>query len=149
MTLTDVFARQRDLLEDLLSDLARERELLSIGEPDGEELTQIASRKQQKVGAIQALESVRQQRQAVLGRESGTNGFFAALRNDKSLEAWEQLQVLARQVFQANTHNGAVVKTRMAWNQKILNFITETREVRIYDPKGKAGRQAATLNSRA
>lgn len=125
----------------LLSLLNEERRELSRSAPDGDVLLRIAEKKQQHLNAIAELNDN--------GRSSALNGDPGLLTDKRNISALNAVKEIAAKVFRANQANGVLVSSRMTMNQRILNFIRETRGVTMYGADGKAAAGRALHSSKA
>lgn len=144
MTLSAILEQQHQSLNSLLEILQAEREALCSSDPDGEKLAELAAHKHERLAQLEALDSLRASKQLALGFAEGSQGTIRAAESERCVTQYQLARDTARQVYRMNLQNGDLVHARMAWNEKILNFIREAREMWIYDTKGRTGMQQKT-----
>lgn len=148
-TLPEALLAQQAQLELLELELDRERELLCAGQPDGKALMDSAERKQSCFQALQSLDATAESVQRSLGFADGVEGRAAAARDQRCHLLLQRVLDAASRVYRLNTRNGTLLRTRMAWNERILEFIRDAQDTWIYGPQGKTAKHRTTISSQA
>jgi flagella synthesis protein FlgN len=128
------------IVEAFASVLALEEKALTAIEPL-ETLPPIVEKKTELVGKLSTLEQLRDAQLAELGYPAGWQGMELAAGGDARLAAqWSLLQKAAERARRFNTTNGALIRTRMEYNQRALtalNVAVGTERVGFYGPDGR------------
>jgi len=140
MSLAKHLARQSTCVAQFILLLEDEARLLAAGKVDGSQLSELAARKQALLGDIAQMESQRQYAQSRLGYGDDRNGAERAATDAGCLATWQQLLEQARRAQQLNQLNGETIRTRLAHNQRMLNFLHEAAGKGLYGPDGQARR---------
>ena len=140
MSLSRHIARQRSHLEVLIGLLEAERESLTQGHVDGQRLSQLAHDKQETIALLEQLESQRIIAQRKLGYGEGRLGAERAAQDAGCMQDWQGFRERAQHAKQLNQLNGALVGSRLAQNQRILNFLNEAAGKALYGPDGQSRR---------
>lgn len=141
MSLAQHLGRQRSHLEAFITLLESERRTLSEGQIDGRQLAEQAQEKQAHISRLEALEAQRLAAQRKLGYGEGRRGAEAAARDAGCLEAWLEFRQRALHAKQLNQLNGVLVGSRLAQNQRILDFLNEAAGKALYGPDGQSRRR--------
>ncbi|GGX77924.1 flagella synthesis chaperone protein FlgN [Litchfieldella qijiaojingensis] len=141
MSLGQHLERQRQCLDDLAALLIDERHSLSAAKVDGQQLNEIASRKQALLDDLDRLDTQRRAAQHKLGYAKGHPGAEQAARDAGCLETWHAMREQAEHVSQLNELNGSLVQMRLSHNQRILNFLHEAAGKSLYGPNGQSDRR--------
>ncbi|TGD73130.1 flagellar protein FlgN [Mangrovimicrobium sediminis] len=149
MDLAAALDQQQAQLETLVDVLGEERELLCASAPDGEALAATAALKQACFERLSTLDSEVESLQRELGCPGGREGRQAAAAREQCPALLQQVYATTTKVFHLNQHNGELLRARMTWNERILNFIRDSRDGETYDTKGKTGSTRNTLCSQA
>ncbi len=140
MSLAKHLERQCACLQAFIQLLESESQLLAAGSIDGPQLTELASRKQPLLNSLESLELQRQHAQRRLGYADGHAGAERAATDAGCLATWQQLLEQAGRAQQLNQLNGETIRTRLAHNQRMLNFLHEAAGKGLYGPDGQARR---------
>ncbi|SHF11725.1 flagella synthesis protein FlgN [Modicisalibacter ilicicola DSM 19980] len=138
MSLAQHIARQREHLEAFITVLEAERESLSAGQVDGQRLSEQARQKQAQVTQLERLETQRLSAQRRLGYGEGRQGAETAARDAGCLDAWLEFRQRALHARQLNQLNGLLIGSRLAQNQKILDFLRNAAGQALYGPDGQS-----------
>lgn len=141
MSLAQHIARQRSHLETFIALLEAERDNLSAGHIDGQRLTEQAREKQAHITQLERLETQRLTAQRKLGYGEGRRGAETAARDASCLDAWLEFRERALHAKQLNQLNGVLVGSRMAQNQRILDFLNAAAGQALYGPDGQSRRR--------
>ncbi|GHA84183.1 flagella synthesis protein FlgN [Modicisalibacter luteus] len=141
MSLARHIARQRSHLETLIELLEAERECLAHGHVDGEHLSQLARDKQETFVLLEQLESQRVTAQRKLGYGEGRLGAERAAQDAGCMQDWQTFRERAQHAKQLNQLNGVLVGSRLAQNQRILDFLNEAAGKALYGPDGQSRRR--------
>lgn len=140
MSLAKHLEIQQRTLQQLIDLLEQERLALAVATVDGERLAELAAAKQEQLAELDRLERQRNSAQLKLGYGEGNQGAERAAADAGCLAAWRQLRDLALRARQLNQFNGDNIGTRMAHNQRILNFLHEAAGHSLYGPDGRSRR---------
>lgn len=150
MSLGQHLIRQHQRLDALAQLLSDERQALSVGEVNGQQLNDIAARKQALLDELDRLEAQRRTAQRKLGYPDGRLGAEQAAKDASCLEEWHAMREQAEHVRQLNELNGSLVQMRLSHNQRTLNFLHEAAGKSLYGPDGQSNRRGLSgLTSRA
>lgn len=141
MSLAKHIARQRSHLDTFVELLESERESLTSGQIDGQQLTQLAQEKQEHIAHLERLETQRITAQRKLGYGEGRLGAEKAASDAGCLEDWLAFRERALYAKQINQLNGVLVGSRLAQNQRILDFLNEAAGKSLYGPDGQSRRR--------
>lgn len=141
MSLAQHIARQRSHLEAFIVLLEAERDSLSAGHIDGQQLAGQAREKQEHITRLEHLENQRLSAQRKLGYGEGRLGAQTAARDADCLDDWLEFRERALHARQLNQLNGALIGSRLAQNQRILNFLNEVAGKTLYGPDGQSRRR--------
>lgn len=150
MSLKQHLARQTQRLDALTGLLDAERQALSIGQIDGQQLNEVAAHKQAIFNELEHLETQRRTAQRKLGYDDGLPGAEQAARDAGALLEWHAMRESAEHVRELNERNGSLLRMRLSHNQRTLDFLHEAAGKTLYGPNGQSHRQGLSgLNSRA
>lgn len=141
MSLAQHLDRQRSHLETFIELLVAERDTLSAGQIDGPKLAKQAEDKEAHIVRLEALEAQRLSAQRKLGYGEGARGAETAAIDASCLEAWLEFRERALYAKQLNQLNGVLVGSRLAQNQRILDFLNDAAGKALYGPDGQSRRQ--------
>lgn len=141
MSLVQHLDRQRSHLEAFIALLEAERDTLSEGQIDGPRLAEQAKQKQAHIVRLEALETQRLSAQRKLGYGEGARGAETAAIDADCLENWLEFRERALHAKQLNQLNGVLVGSRLAQNQRILDFLNSVAGKALYGPDGQSRRQ--------
>ncbi len=141
MSLAQHIDRQRRHLDAFIALLESERETLYSGQIDGQRLSEQAQAKQAHIAQLEALEAQRLSAQRKLGYGEGRRGAEIAARDAGCVDAWLAFLERTLHAKHLNQVNGVLVGSRMAQNQRILDFLNEAAGKTLYGPDGQSRRQ--------
>lgn len=149
MTVASLLNEQQQQLATLLTSLTQERELLADAVPDGSALAETARLKAASFEKLQNLESKLAGLQQTLGLPEGLAGRRSIAQQEMCQLQLQQVLDTAGRGFRLNQLNGALVRSRLSWNERLLGFIRDAHDNWIYSPTGQVSAQRSTINSRA
>ncbi|MFI0473470.1 flagella synthesis protein FlgN [Halomonas sp. HMF6819] len=149
MSLSRLLFDQHQRLDELLELLAKEQQLLTQGDIDGEALATLAETKQTVLGALERMETLRRTTQNRLGYDDDASGAFKAASDAGCQENWERFLDKSERAGRMNALTGQMLSVRMKHNQDMLNYIQQIAEKTLYQPNGRNQAQSSRLNTSA
>lgn len=149
MSLVNLLTDQQQRIDQLTSLLAREQNLLTQGDVDGDALAQVALEKQALLAELERIETVRRGVQKRLGYADGTNGARSAAYDAGCQTAWESLLEKSERAARMNELTGQMLSIRMKHNQSMLDYIRQIAEKTLYKPDGRNSAQSGRINASA
>lgn len=149
MSLKQHLAVQQQRLQQLIQLLTEEQAALSQAQVDGKQLANIAADKEKLFTQLESFEVQRQQVQNKLGYSVGMAGAELAALDAHCLPLWHALLESAQRVAQLNQLNGELIKQRIEYNQRMLNFLHEAAGQSLYGPDGQTCKTSGQISSKA
>lgn len=149
MSLANLLTNQQQRLDELVSLLSSEQNLLTQGDVDGDALAQVAIKKQALLEELERIESVRRNVQKRLGYADGSTGARAAAHDAGCQIAWEGLLEKSERAARMNELTGQMLSVRMKHNQAMLDYIRQIAEKTMYKPDGRNSAQPGRINASA
>ena len=140
MSLSKHLNVQQQAIEQLVHLLEQERVALAQAKVDGERLQELTASKQAALLKLEQLEAIRSGAQLKLGYGAGRAGALKAAEDAECLAVWREVQAWARRARELNVANGAALKQRMAYNQRIVGFLNTVVGSKLYGPDGRTQR---------
>ncbi len=149
MSLASLLTDQQQRLDELISLLSSEQNLLTQGDIDGDALSKVALDKQSLLAELERIEIVRRNVQKRLGYAEGANGAEAAAQDAGCQTAWERLLEKSERAARMNELTGQMLSVRMKHNQAMLDYIRQIAEKTLYKPDGRNSAQPGRINASA
>ena len=140
MSLAQHLAQQSVLLTRFIALLEAEQHCLAQGRIDSTRLQTLATDKQALLNEIDRMERQRQHALQRLGYGDDSRDSARAADDAGCPAAWQRLLELATRARLLNRLNGETIRTRLAHNQRILNFLHEATGKGTYGSDGQARR---------
>lgn len=149
MSLVNLLTDQQQRIDQLIALLAREQNLLTQGDIDGDALTQVALEKQTLLAELERIETVRRGVQKRLGYPDSANGAKLAASDAGCQAEWEHLLEKSERAARMNELTGQMLSVRMKHNQAMLDYIHQIAEKTLYKPDGRNSAQSGRINASA
>ena len=149
MSLASLLTNQQQRVDELISLLSSEQNLLTQGDIDGNALSKIALDKQSLLSELERIETVRRNVQKRLGYAEGAEGAKAAALDADCLAAWDSLLEKSERAARMNELSGQMLSVRMKHNQAMLDYIRQIAEKTLYKPDGRNSAQPGRINASA
>ena len=149
MSPEELFEREETHLGTLVDLLRQEFDTLLQHPVDGAALEQLASAKQQQLGALEHLESLRRDSQASLGYPDTPAGAEQAARDQHCLAPWQRVLDGTRRAEHLNRLNGTLIQQRLDHNRRVLGALRELAGNPLYGIDGQSRRHGGSLSYKA
>lgn len=149
MSLAALLTDQQHRLDELISLLSKEQNLLTQGDVDGDALAHIALDKQSLLVELERIETVRCSVQKRLGYTEDAKGARASAHDAGCAIAWEGLLEKSERAARMNELTGQMLAVRMKHNQEMLDYIRQIAEKTLYKQNGRNSAQSSRINASA
>lgn len=141
MSLHNFLSKEKELLLSFVSLLEQERDIMTSPSTQGENVIELANKKQDIVSELNLMENMRVSIQKKLGYPDGLTGARQAAEADNCTGLWDDIVNIAYRAKQLNESNGEFVRLKLEQNQRMVNFLRDANGESVYGPDGKTQRK--------